>query len=490
MAKFPKTPNFTGYNEPQRYEADLLDLEVEGELPSDLNGAFFHVRPDPQFPPRLGDDIYFGGDGAVSRFRIQDGKVDFKHRYVRTDKFVAEREAGKALFGAYRNPLTDDQSVQGKIRGTANTNVLVHSGKLWALKEDSPPVLMDPNTLETLGYTDLDGRMSSQTFTAHPKVDPETGQMIAFGYAAKGLCTASIAYHEISPDGKLTKEIFIEPPYYSMIHDFAVTRDYVVFPIIPLIGSWERLKAGLPHFGYDSSKDTYLGVMRRGGEATEQAKTLRWFKAPACFNAHIMNAFNEGEKIHIDLPVSATNGMPFFPDVSGAPWNPQDAAPMLTRWTIDMGSKSDGFEKKVIAPIPGELPRIDDRYHMSPYRHGWYHSVDPSKPVSVPGGPGPIGLFFINLLIHQDHLTGAPQTYWGGEDVIFQECQFVPKSASAAEAEGHLLAMANHANSRRTDLLVFDALRLAEGPRATIRLPFMLRSGVHGNWCDGSKLSD
>src|SRR5690606_32049570 len=78
MARFPNTPNFTGVNEPMRYEADVEDLEIEGELPAELNGAFFHVRPDPHFPPKLGDDIYFGGDGAVSAFYFRNGRVDFK----------------------------------------------------------------------------------------------------------------------------------------------------------------------------------------------------------------------------------------------------------------------------------------------------------------------------------------------------------------------------------------------------------------------------
>ncbi len=481
MARFPETPNFTGFNEPMRYEADLIDLEVEGEVPPELDGAFFHVRPDPQFPPKMGDDIYFAGDGAVSAFYFKDGRVDFRHRYVRTDKYNLERTAGRALFGAYRNPLTDDESVQGRYRGTANTNVLVHGGKLWALKEDSPPVAMDPSTLETQGYSDFGGKMESQTFTAHPKIDPETGQMIAFGYAARGLCTPVVSYMEIGADGTLEREVFIDVPYYSMIHDFAVTRDYVVFPIIPLIGNWDRLRAGMPHFGYDPSLNVHLGVLPRGGDA----KDVRWFTAPSCFNAHIINAFNDGQKIHVDLPVSRGNGMPFFPDVTGAPFDPQVSAPVLNRWTIDMASNSEGFEQAAIAPIPGELPRIDDRYAMSAYRHAWYHSVDPSKPWEGPGSPAEIGLFFVNMLVHQDMMTGAPQTYWHSPETIFQEVCFVPRSPDAPEGDGFLLGIANHARQRRSDLFIFDPMAIAEGPKATIRLPFMLRAGVHGNWAPG-----
>jgi carotenoid cleavage dioxygenase len=72
---------------------------------------------------------------------------------------------------------------------------------------------------------------------------------------------------------------------------------------------------------------------------------------------------------------------------------------------------------------------------------------------------------------------------------VFQECQFVPRTADAPEGDGYLLTIASHARQRRSDLIVFDALNIAEGPRATIRLPFMLRAGVHGNWADRSRLS-
>ena len=194
MAKFPKTPSYTGVFEPIRIESDVADLDIEGEVPADLDGAFFRVQPDPKHPPLLGDDIAFNGDGMIGQFRFKDGRVDFKQRYCRTDKLVLEEKAGRALFGAYRNPLQDDPSVKGRYRGTANTNAYFHGGYLFGLKEDSPAVAMDANTLETFGYHDFDGQITSPTFTAHPKVDPRTGDMCCFGYAAKGLLTTDMVY--------------------------------------------------------------------------------------------------------------------------------------------------------------------------------------------------------------------------------------------------------------------------------------------------------
>ena len=170
MTTFPQTSSFTGFNTPSRVEADVQHLNVTGTIPSEIDGAFYRAQPEHQFPPKLGDDIAFNGDGMISMFRIHDGRVDFHQRWAKTDKWRLENAAGKALFGAYRNPLGDDVSVKGKIRGTANTNAFIFGGKLYGLKEDSPALAMDPTSLATDGYTDFDGQVAWQV--PHPPQTP------------------------------------------------------------------------------------------------------------------------------------------------------------------------------------------------------------------------------------------------------------------------------------------------------------------------------
>lgn len=477
MTRFPQKPAFTGFNTPLRAEIDIVDVEAEGEIPSALYGAYYRAQPDPQFPPRLGDDILFNGDGSISMFRFDGGKVDFKHRWARTDKFLLEREAGEALFGAYRNPLTDDPSVKGRYRGTANTNAFPFADKLYALKEDSPPVLMDLDTLETQGYTTFDGKMTGQTFTAHPKIDPVTGNMVAFGYAARGLCTRDMTYYEVDPQGRLACESWFELPYYCMMHDFGVTRDYAVFHVAPIVGSIERLEKGLPHFGFDTSKDVYLGVIRRDDPDAKP----RWFKTENCFASHVMNAFNEGSKIYFDTPVAKNNMFPFFPDVDGHPFNPVDAQAYLTRWCVDLNGNSDAFfSKEVIGRTPGEFPRIDDRYAMAAYRHGYMLVQDSTKPVD-PACKSITG-FAMNTLCHVDVATGKESTWFVGPSSALQEPCFVPRSADSDEGDGWVLTLAHRILEMRTDLLVFDAQHISEGPVATIKLPVRLKFGLHGNW--------
>src|SRR6185503_8795807 len=223
---------------------------------------------------------------------------------VQTERWKLERAAGRALFGRYRNPFSDDPSVQGKDRNLANTTPLVFNKTLFALREDSPPIAMDPITLETYGNWDFGGTLKWPTFTAHPKRDPVTGQWIAFGYSSRGMFSRNTVYYEISSEGRITHEVEFEVPYYCMLHDFGVTEHYAVFPIIPSCGVGEEaLKAGKPYYAWDPSKDVYLGVLPRGGSAGD----LRWFKAPNQFCSHVMNAFDDGTRVYIDVPRAAGN---------------------------------------------------------------------------------------------------------------------------------------------------------------------------------------
>ena len=483
MAHFPETPGFTGSLRPSRLECDILDMEAEGEIPEQLNGTFHRVHPDAQWPPRFDNDQFFNGDGAVSLFRFRNGKVDFRQRYAQTDKFKAEREAGRALFGAYRNPLTDDESVKGMIRGLANTNVLVHAGDLYALKEDSPALLMDPLTLETKGYTDFGGKMTSETFTAHPKIDPDSGNLLAFSYASKGLMTRDCTYMEISPTGELLKETWFEVPYYCMMHDFGCTEDYAVFHIVPQISNWERLEAGLPHFGFDTKLPVWLGVLPRDGEGSD----MRWFKSPNLFCSHVMNAFNDGTKVYFDVPVAKNNMFPFFPDVDGAPFNPVEAESHMTRWTVDMNSKGEAFENvEQMTDMFGEFPRIDDRYATRPHSYGWLLVMDRTLPFD--GGGGRASGLVMNKIGFMDFRTGRQSAWHCGPQCVIQEPCFVPRSPGAPEGDGYIIAVVDNMVTNYSELVILEALSVEEGPIGRLKLPFRLRSGLHGNWADESKL--
>ena len=113
MAGFPQTPYFTGLNEPVGQEVAFTGLEVQGTIPAEIRGSFYRAVPDPAFPPKFADDHTLSADGMVSRLSINpDGSVDFAMKFVETARHKAEKELGRARFGKYRNPYTDDADMQ------------------------------------------------------------------------------------------------------------------------------------------------------------------------------------------------------------------------------------------------------------------------------------------------------------------------------------------------------------------------------------------
>lgn len=476
--RFPDSPHFTGFNKPARMEGDILDVEVvQGEVPPELDGTYYRVAADRQWAPLTEGDFPFNWDGMVSMFRFSRGHVDFRCRYVRTPRFLAEREVRGALFGAYRNPFTDDPSVAGLSRGLANTNVFWHAGRLLASKEDSAPIELDPDTLETIGEYNFGGQLTSQTATAHPKVDPETGEMVFFGYAARGETTPDIAYYEADPNGKITHEAWIVAPYSSMIHDWAVTKNFVIFPIIPMTSDLERLKQGGSHFAWDGSKDVYLGVLPRKGTPDQ----VRWYRGTNRFASHIMNAYDDGRRIYIDTPVGETSAFPFFPDVSGAPFDPVKALGRLSRWTIDTAN-GNGFTETRLTDVAGEFPRVDDRWETRSYGYGFMAVTD------VPGEPRPgAGFRWVGAI---DLATNTMLTHYVGDGCSVGEPIFVPVHEDAGHTEGYVLAVVGRQERMHSDLLILDPQKLDGEPVATLTLPIRLGFGLHGNWVTAAELAE
>jgi carotenoid cleavage dioxygenase-like enzyme len=197
---------------------------------------------------------------------------------VHTERFKVERKARKALLGKYRNPYTDNEMVKGILRTTSNTNVIFWRGVLLAMKEDGPPFAMDPVTLETIGRYDFDGQVQSPTFTAHPKFDPDTGEMVCYGYEAGGNGfdgSCDIVVYTIDKDGKKTEECWYKAPFCGMIHDCAITKNYLILPLMPMKANVERMKKGGHHFAWDPNEDQWYGIVPRRNGKPEDIVWLR-----------------------------------------------------------------------------------------------------------------------------------------------------------------------------------------------------------------------
>jgi carotenoid cleavage dioxygenase len=182
-------------------------------------------------------------------------------------------------------------------------------------KEDGRPWRIDPATLDTLGQHDFGSALRSETFTAHVRIDPATGETFAFGYEAAGLATTTIAYLIIDAAGNLVREQWFDAPYCAMMHDFAMTGHYALFPVYPTTADLDRLRAGGDHWVHDQNRESWLGVMPRQGDVAQ----IRWFRGPRGVSRyHMMNAFeDDAGLIHFDQCLSDSNAFPFIREASG-----------------------------------------------------------------------------------------------------------------------------------------------------------------------------
>jgi len=485
---FRSDPFHSGFNAPLRFEADIHDCEVEGRIPEELDGSFYRTCIDRRYPQRLANDIPYNADGMIDLFRFHNGHVDFRTRYIRTPRYVAERAARRALFGVYRNRYTNDPSVANVSMNTGNTTPVVHAGKLYCLKESSPPMLLDPHSLRTFGEYDFEGRLEAQTFTAHPKIDPVSGEMIGFAYEAMGDATDDLALQFFDPDGRLKREVWLKAPLASMMHDFAITQQHVILPTTAMVTSLERLEQGLNHWAYDRNVPAWVGILPRDGEA----KDIRWFKGPhdRAMLIHATNARTEGNKVILDAPVARGNFNPQFPNLDGSAFDDEARRNTIRRWTFDLSkSGDDAWQEEILFPEikPTSFSRMDDRYLTLPFRHSYTLLADPTLPFDESRG-GNLRGRINNVWYRLDHHSLRVDRFFAGETHGLHEPQFVPRRHDAPEGDGYLIGVANDYAESKSELLIADAQNLAEGPIARVKLPFRLHMQVHGWWASSRDL--
>ncbi|OGM49639.1 hypothetical protein ABOM_001851 [Aspergillus bombycis] len=492
--EFPKTPAFSNFAAPARFEGQIMELEVEGTIPGAVEGTYYHVSMDHRFPPKFQDDILFNGDGCVAAFRISEGHCDWKRRFVQTDRYHVETAARKSLFGRYRNPYTDDESVQGVIRTAANTNVVFWRGVILACKEDGPPFALDPETLETIGRYDFDGQVLAPTFTAHPKIDPKTQSMLTFAYEAGGNGndgSREIAFYEIDADGRKTEEVWFEAPYCGFIHDFGFTDNFIILPLTPLKMDLDRLKKGGAHWAWDPSEYHYFGIAPRHGAKKED---MVWIRHPNAFQGHVAGHYEKDGKLIFDLTMANGNLFWWFPPEGKDPEPPSARSAVsspMTRYIFDIKDMYNITEimPAFQCPTSAEFSRIDDRFLGQYYKNFWVLGIDMARSYDLERcGLTPSGRF--NLLVHYNWETAKETIFWPGPTTVFQEPCFVPESDDAPEGEGYLVVVVNRMDVKLNELWIFEAQAIQKGPIAKVKLP--LRPGVafHGNFVDARDIKE
>ncbi|GAB5451939.1 MAG: carotenoid oxygenase family protein [Halioglobus sp.] len=450
-------------------ECEAHDLIVEGEVPQALSGTLYRAGPNQRFAPR-GDYHLFAGDGMVHAFHIRDGKVDYNNRWVRTAKWNIEDKEGRAVINAM-NPFDCEPEYSDFVltdkEGLANTATVWHGGRMLVMEEGHRPYEIDPVTLESIGSWDFRGKLQT-AMTAHPKIDPQTGEMIMFAYMATGPFSADVMVHKVNAEGILTESIHVPTPYSAMVHDFVVTENYIVIPIMPITGSLERAMEGGPPFAWEADKGVHIGILPRNGGTTED---IRWIEMDLCFVFHFMNGFDVDDVITIDG--CQFNAPPLFATPDGKITGKKQ--PFLTRWTIDLKDENARGTFEQIDEHEGEFPQCDPRFMGKPYRHGWYASCDGEL-----SSPLWENESYYNVVGHFDHETRGDDRFSCGQ-AMTSEPIFVP-TAGGAEGEGYLISVVTSFETRTSSLYIFDALQVAEGPVAKVHLSHRVPAGFHGSW--------
>jgi len=418
-------------------ELTAFDLPVDGAIPADFDGWYLRNGPN----PRQATAHWFTGDGMIHGVRIEGGRAAwYRNRWVRTDSFENDF------------PLYNADGSRNLRASRANTHVVNHAGKTLALVESSLPYQIS-NDLETLGAYDFGGKLVD-SMTAHPKICPTTGELHFFGYGS--IFEPYVTYHRADANGELTINRPLDVKAQTMMHDFALTAEHVIFMDLPIVFNLDIAITGEGDMPYRWSDDygARFGVMRRD----DPFGPVRWFDIDPCYVFHVANAYDDGNSIVLQ----AVRYPELWRDSGGF-----DTAGVLWSWTIDL--KTGTVSERQLDDRAVEFPRIDDRLATLPARYA----------VSV----GDTSLLRYDLTSGAaiEHAFGTAEAPGGPGEAVF-----VPSTAGPAdESSGWYLGYVYDPARDGSDLVIIDASDFASQPVARIKLPHRVPYGFHGNWISG-----
>ncbi|MBW4463378.1 MAG: carotenoid oxygenase family protein [Nodosilinea sp. WJT8-NPBG4] len=449
-------PYLTGNFAPVETEVTVDQLPVVGELPAELSGMFVRNGPNPQFSP-LGLYHWFDGDGMLHGVHIQDGKASYRNRYIRTQGFEQERQAGQAVFGGLLQPS------QGGFKNVANTALVWHRDRLLALWEGGEPHAIGVPGLETIGAHTFNGKLTSP-MTAHPKIDPVTGEMMFFGYSLTQ--PPYVKYSVVSAEGELLRTAPIDLPVGVLMHDFAITEHYTLFMDLPLTFRLERLQRGEPAFAFERDRPSRFGILPRHGDNG----TIRWFEAPSCYVFHTLNAYEDGDDIVLmACRTGSTNVLGTSPDAhEGDNRQVSNDVPLLYQWRFNL--KTGAVQEQALDDRACEFPRINEQYLGRQSRYGY---AGKSAPTTMPKFDGLLKFDLDNGSV-QVHSFGTGR--YGGEGI------FVPRPGATAEDNGWLMTFVHDETQDVSELVIVSTQAMTDEPVARIQMPQRVPYGFHGTW--------
>jgi carotenoid cleavage dioxygenase-like enzyme len=425
---------------------DERDLEVTGVVPPDLDGRLLRNGPNPVSTPVDPSDYHwFSGDGMIHAISLTGGRATgYRNRWVRTRSL-----ATKVATVPPKGPSEANA-------GPANTHVIRHGGATLALVESGFPHALSPD-LDRARVHDFDAGLSSP-MTAHPKVDPVTGELVFFGYDVLG--PPFLRYHVVDASGQLTRTEDIDIPRATMIHDFGVTASRVVFMDLPVVFDMNLAVLGRPlPFRWDPESGSRIGVMPRTGGDDD----IRWISMDPNYVFHVVNAFDDGDDTVLDV----VRYDAVFDTGPGEVIT--RSSPSLYRWTVD--PSANRVREEMLDDTPIEFPRIDPAVAGTRHRYAYA-----TREGTNPGDPTFEGLVKFDLIRDEAVRFDPGANRFPGEPV------FVRAADGTNEDEGWVLSVVFDAARGASDVVILDATSFAGPPVATVHLPARVPFGFHGSW--------
>ncbi len=431
---------------PVHEERTDVDLAVTGAIPPGLAGRYLRNGSNPQDGAA---GHWFFGDGMVHGVRLEGGRAHwYRNRYVRTTKYSQHLDA------------TSPETMMDPTASAANTHVLAHAGRIWALEEGHLPYELTPE-LDTIGSDDFGGRLTT-AFTAHPKLCPETGELHFFGY---GVLPPYLTYHVLDASGALVHSAPITVPGATMMHDFMITRDHAIFMDLPVVFDLDAAMRGDVPLHWDDAYGARIGIVPRFGTDAD----VRWFDVDPCYVFHPMNAYADGSTVVCDVGRHASmwrDSMDDFPPS------------FLHRWTFDLATGAVGEEQ--LDDVWHAFPRVDERVVGLRHRYGWA-AAPRAGDWDTFGEDG--------VIVKYDLEAGTSERFDLGPASHPGEFVFVPDDDGAGEDDGWAIGFVHDDTTERTDLVILDATAPGAEPVARVHLPVRVPYGFHGSWISDAELA-
>jgi carotenoid cleavage dioxygenase-like enzyme len=457
----PTVPYFRGNFAPVQAEHNESCAEVIGVVPEALNGAFLRIGANPVFVNDPESYHPFAGDGMIHEVMFQKGKVTYINRFVETEGHLAEQEIGGVIWDGLKTK-PEDAEKYGPSKNIANTAMIYHAGKFLALQEGAHPFELKLPNLDPVGEVDYEGKLS-HPFTAHPKIDPGTGELITYGYnvTSKPHCNVSL----ISKDGELLHTTAIDIPKPVMMHDCAITAKHTVIMDLPCVFDFERMAAGKSMLYFDEENGSRFGVLARGADGDD----IRWFDVKSCYCYHTVNAFEEGDEVVVEGCRSERNSI-------GDDEKPQAGdrsdLPMLHQWRLNLKT-GEVTEKALDTQWGCEFARINEGYMG--VRNQFTYAARIAGDTLESGFDGIIKYDLVNET--SAHYPYGPGRL-GGEPI------FAPKPEGQNEEDGWVIGFVWDAKLERSECIILDAANFEAGPVARIVMPARVPFGFHSAWVD------